>query len=90
MKSGRSTKRRITRRLNDELDHIKLQLCDIDKKIELSKKEHSAELFEQIKPLLRDLEELGYFVKFQYGPTFHDPYTNSYYHKDNYYSLEKL
>lgn len=76
--------------LNDKLDEIKLQLYNIDKKIELSKKEHANCLFEQIKPLLKNLEELGYFTKFQYGKSFRDPNTNSYYNTDNYYSLEKL
>lgn len=40
--------------LNDKLDEIKLQLCDIDKKIELSKKEHADCLFKQIKSLLKN------------------------------------
>ena len=68
--------------LNDKLDEIKLQIHDIDKKIELSKKEHADELFEQIKPLLKELEELGYFTKYQYN--------GNYQYNVNYYSLEKL
>ena len=77
-------------KLKDKLDEIESQIHDIDKKIELSKKEHADELFEHIKPLLKNLEELGYFVTFQRGKNFRDPYTNSYYSADNYYSLEKL
>ena len=76
--------------LRDKLDEIGSQMHDIDKKIELSKKEHANELFEYIKPLLKNLEELGYFAKFQRGKSLRDPYTNSYYSTDNYYSLEKL
>lgn len=76
--------------LNDKFDEIKLQIRDIDKKIELSKKEHANEIFEQIKPLLKELEGLGYFTKFQYGESFRDPSTNSYYTIGNYYSLEKM
>ena len=68
--------------LNDKLDEIKLQIHDIDKKIELSKKEHADEHFEQIKPLLKELEELGYFTKYQYN--------GNYQYNVNYYSLEKL
>lgn len=76
--------------LNDKFDEIKLQLRDIDKKIELSKKEHANEIFENVKPLLKNLEEIGYFVTFQHGKSFKDPYTDSYYNLDNYYYLEKM
>lgn len=76
--------------LKDKLDEIGQQIHDIDKKIELSKKEHADELFGYIKPLLKNLEVLGYFAKFQYGKSFRDPYTNTYHCVDNYYSLEKL
>lgn len=76
--------------LRNKLDKIGAQIHDIDKKIELSKKEHADELFGYIKPLLKNLEEIGYFVTFQRGKSFRDSYTNSYYSADNYYSLEKL
>ena len=76
--------------LRDKLDEIGSQIHDIEKKIELSKKENADWLFEQMKPLLKNLEEIGYFVAFQRGKSFRDPYTNSYYSADNYYSLEKL
>ena len=76
--------------LKDKLDEINLQIRDIDKKIKLSKKEHADELFEYIKPLLKNLEELGYFAKFQYGESIRDPYTDSYHHINNCYSLEGL
>lgn len=73
--------------LKDKLDEIGSQIHDIDKKIELFKKEHADELFEYIKPLLKNLEELGYYTKFERGKSFRDSYTNSYYttEKDKYF-----
>ncbi len=63
---------------------------NIDKEIEQVRVKEAEDIFETIKPHLKKLEKFGYFVKFQYGPSFHDPYTDTYHHRDNYYSLEKM
>ena len=78
------------KQLLKERENISDSIKNIDKEIEQVRAKEAEDTFETIKSNLKKLEKLGYLVKFQYGSSLHDPYTDTYYSTDNYYSLEKM